>query len=229
MERDIFKEYPLAGLLVEKFPFYLEVFTNNVPFTRDGQFELHQKTIQRRLALGSVKAALEDDSFLKNLYGTLQAWGIGRQASVLLSFSDFTCSLRDFSSNISELEGLSLEDNLEIPKISEKLWTLISSLKIVGNKAKLVSSSKTLHHLLPDLISPIDRRYTQTFFLWDMPKFQYAQKDCFYEIFRVFAAIAKKARPSQYVGKGWNTSLSKVIDNAMIGLIIAARKNKAGK
>jgi hypothetical protein len=48
--------------------------------------------------------------------------------------------------------------------IIEELWQLIDNLGIVENEAKLVSGSKALHHLLPDLVVPMDRAYTQKFF-----------------------------------------------------------------
>ncbi len=42
----------------------------------------------------------------------------------------------------------------------------------------------------------------------------------FFEAFKSFEYISRETNPEQYVGSGWNTSLSKVIDNAIVGRIL---------
>ena len=96
-------------------------------------------------------------------------------------------------------------------------------MDIVTNDAKIVGGTKTLHHLLPELIVPIDRAYTKNFFGWHDPQFQYDQHACFHEAFLAFVTVARSANPRQYVSKGWNSSLTKVIDNALVGMICDAR------
>ena len=88
-----------------------------------------------------------------------------------------------------------------------------------------MSGTKTLHHLLPDLVVPFDRMYTQAFFNWHNPEVQYGQSERFRESFTVFNRVARATNPSQYVGGGWNSSQTKVIDNAIIGML---RWEKAG-
>jgi len=39
------------------------------------------------------------------------------------------------------------------------------------------------------------------------------------EAFSAFAQIARTANPSQYVNNRWNSSRTKVIDNALVGLL----------
>lgn len=58
---------------VENFGVYLKAFDDSCPFRKSGQLEYHRLTIDIRRKLGSVKNAVEDDDFLKNLYFTLQA------------------------------------------------------------------------------------------------------------------------------------------------------------
>ena len=66
------------------------------------------------------------------------------------------------------LEHLAIEDELPA-NIAERLWSLVSSLGIVENNVKIVASTKALHHLLPDLIVPMDREYTGKFFQFTCP------------------------------------------------------------
>ena len=116
------------------------------------------------------------------------------------------------------MDGLAINDAHE-NDISEELWQLIYNLDIVENEAKLVSGSKALHHLLPDLVVPMDRAYTQKFFGWHNPEFQYSQKRCFTEALSAFTDIAARVKSEKFVGNGWNSSRTKVIDNALIGMV----------
>jgi hypothetical protein len=50
------------------------------------------------------------------------------------------------------------------------------------------------------------------------PQFQYGEHGCFHETFLAFVTVAREVNPRQYVGGGWNTSLTKVIDNALVGV-----------
>jgi hypothetical protein len=43
-------------------------------------------------------------------------------------------------------------------------WGVIAHVKVSMFRTQIVAGSKFLHHLLPDLIPPIDRQYTFTFF-----------------------------------------------------------------
>lgn len=94
----------------------------------------------------------------------------------------------------------------------------MAGLSVVENKAKVVAGTKTLHHLLPDLVPPMDRAWTGEFFDWQKTTdFQYAQEKIFTVGFITLAGVAQDTRPSSYVGEGWRTSQSKVLDNAVIG------------
>lgn len=120
---------------------------------------------------------------------------------------------------IEELNGLAIDQpTLEVSTVGNTLARLAQSLDIVDNKARIVPGSKALHHLLPELVVPIDRAYTQQFFQWANPTLQNSPERCFKEAFHAFARIATGANPAQYVGEGWYTSRTKVIDNAIVGL-----------
>jgi len=214
-------EFPFVNRLVMDFPFFLKYYVDHCPFTKFGQLEYHLETIQRRRELGSAKAALKDNAYLKSLYKTIKAWGIGLRGSKLRPFDDFVSALNTRAMEISELDGLKLgQGGLEEESLVSGIWRLIETTQIVENKAKLVPCSKTLHHILPDLIVPIDREYTQLFFGWQNPEFQYAQAGCFDKAFRAFVHISNMVNLGQYVGTGWNTSLTKVIDNSLVGSIL---------
>lgn len=208
-------------LLIESFDRWLKVFDDRQPFSTYGQLEYHQETINLRLSFNSAADAIHDDSFLRSLYETLRAWGIGKRASRLLPYSEFSTALRLRTNEIANLDGMKIYDSqLHVRSVSSSLWQLISSLEIVENTAKRVACSKALHHILPELVLPIDRKYTRNFFGWQQPKFQNKQEQFLSLAFGNFVEVARATNPVQYVGVGWHTSSTKVIDNAIVGLLL---------
>lgn len=210
------------NLLIDAFPVFIDFYEKDPPFSKYGQLEHHCKTIKYLRASGSAVNAIQDDKFLKSLYETLKAWGIGVRGSKLAPFSKFKEAILDFKPQINELDGISIDKlGNNVSSISSKIWRLIEEMDVVYNKAKVVACTKTLHHILPDLVVPIDRQYTQAFFNWQGPVFQYEQSKCFKEAFMNFERIARSVAPQKYVGSGWNTSRTKIIDNAIVGLFVA--------
>jgi hypothetical protein len=82
---------------------------------------------------------------------------------------------------------------------------------------RLVSGAKALHHVLPKLVFPIDREYTQTFFGLSTQEFQYNPRDSFTLMFLSLANLAAKVNPAQYVADRWFSSPAKILDNAVVG------------
>jgi len=162
---DMKKRVDSVAILIASFKAFLDAYDRDCPFTKYGQLEYHVETIGLRRSLGSAKAALNDEMFQRSLYRTLQAWGIGSRASILRQFSDFVAALQAKAEAIEEVDGLTIDQpTLDVGLVGTKLARLTQSLDIVGNKARIVPGAKALHHLLPDLVVPIDREYTQRFF-----------------------------------------------------------------
>lgn len=207
--------------LAERFPFYLQVFDQRNPFRRTAQLSLHARTITRRRSFNGVEEALEDDQFLDLLHQTLIAWGIGVRGSTLKPPRDFASALRRVAPRIRALDGLGIEeDRLLADGVNSQLWHLLLDLEVVTNKAVIVAGTKTLHHILPDLVVPIDRLYTGAFFRRRPPQFQANQEQLFKVMFKALHGVARKVQPQQYVGTGWQSSRTKVIDNAVVGFCL---------
>jgi hypothetical protein len=218
---------PPVENLVGHFEQYLSYYEARPPFSNPVQLRTHRKAIDIRRRLGVV-SALEDDEFLDSLRDTLKAWGIGSHDAVLVEPLEFRRQLRKHAKEIAALESVLIDDaNADT---GDRLWRIIRSLDIAlgrrtlrPTQSKIVGGSKALHHLLPELQPPIDRMYTAPFLLRIQPHhFQNAAQEA--ETFRIafesFRAIAKAANPVQYVGRNdWNTSRTKVIDNAIVGFI----------
>ncbi|HXK40250.1 MAG TPA: hypothetical protein VJ837_05445, partial [Candidatus Paceibacterota bacterium] len=112
------------------------------------------------------------------------------------------------------------DPSLKPTVMAAELWRVVRDLSIVDNDSRIVPGTKALHHILPELVVPIDRAYTQRFFRWHNPEFQYGQRQCFEHAFISFVRIARATNPQQYLGDGWNSSSTKVIDNAIVGMLL---------
>ena len=207
----------LAGLIAE-FPACVDAYDKLVPFQRVGQYDSHRATIEARLGSPDVRDAIDDDEFLRLLHETLQRWGIGRRASRLAPLAEFRERLRAQAGPISALNDVRIDDPaLDVPATAGQVWALIEDLCVVSNLSVIVAGTKTLHHLLPDLVPPMDRAWTGAFFRWSAAAPQYAQATTFTRTFTGFAQVAQAVRPAEFVGGGWRTSRTKVLDNAAIG------------
>jgi len=209
-------EARMAGLIAD-FDACVAQYDASVPFLRSGQYELHRATIDRRARHTSVEEALADDQFLTLLYSTLQAWGIGKRASRLAPLVDFVGALRRETSALEEIAAYQLESLARATdEVGHQVWALIARLPVVDNIARIVAGTKTLHHLVPALVPPMDRAWTGRFFEWNAADLQSNQQATFTAAWADVVAIAAATRPSRLVGDGWHTSQSKIVDNAVM-------------
>jgi hypothetical protein len=186
----------------------------------------HGKTLALRNASSSASELLQREDFFDYLYATLTAWGLHRMGpgnAKLVDLDILRKSLRSQVAAIQALWGSSLADlaPAELSHVTHQLWGVLSHLQVSIAKAKLVANSKALHHLLPALMPPIDRTYTYTFFYSRNGLHSLAEADAFSEIYAEFHRIAsaRKAEIHGRIGKGFHTSETKVIDNAIVGYV----------
>jgi hypothetical protein len=208
--------------LIAHFGRCMEVFERHSPFQEVAQLERHQATISLRRRLGSAAAALNSDEFLHSLYQTLQAWRSGQRASLLKPFDSFCRSLRQQRDKVNREDGFRLEAaTLPVNEVCQRLWLLIDSLDITDDESPIVESTQALHHLLPDLVVPIDHASTGRFFGWPADYSQRCNPFIFEVAFTCFARIARAVRASRYVGPGWRTCPTKIVENAVAGFVLA--------
>jgi len=148
---------------------------------------------------------------------------MGPKGAKLVPFDTFAGSLKSHGSRLDAFYGLRIESlaTPDVCTLSDSLWGIVESIKVSATESKIVAGSKTLHHLLPNLVPPIDREHTGEFFLW-RNQMQYRQKEMFVDIFPRLVALAKSivGRVDTYMGRGFNTSLPKIVDNAIVGFVV---------
>lgn len=189
----------------------------------------HCESIRRLEELeNSADRAVNDDRFCELLYATLTAWGMHKMtpSTQLQNFDTFKKNLRKQTENMKFLSGyriLELTSN-NLGDTARKIWSLIDALDInTSSNARLVVGSKALHHLLPELVPPIDGKNTLPFF-GKRANNRSKEEKCFIEIYKYMHDIACRCRKEigrilsrTGDGMGMNTSVTKVIDNAILG------------
>lgn len=189
--------------------------------------------------LKSRKNGFLEHDHIKMIYATLTAWGMHRMGeggkTKLFRFSDFEKSIKDSKIYLSDLQDKTLF-NFGDRNHFDSIWTKCANvLKVSIAESKLVSTSKTLHLMFPDLIPPIDRQYTLRFFFQDQGRWaekgRYTQppkisidreKTCFTDICLAYKHIL------QEVSLNGIKSI-KTIDDAIIAIVREAKSSSQGQ
>lgn len=130
----------------------------------------HARAIEVRRENDSVATLFASDRFLEYVYAVLPAWGMhrmGNQAAKVCDFEHFARARREREVEIDSLweRRITALSSEETSGIAEQLWEIIAHLRVSTSETQIVAGSKALHHVLPDLIPPIDRGYTTRFFV----------------------------------------------------------------
>ncbi len=212
-----------------------EVFEKTLVKTRNeyrpfdpGQY-LYNLLLEKRKKIDTFS-----DEYLELVYTTLIAWNMNGRGAKLNDFDKFKESIKKNKDKINSLKEYKIENlsEKEIDKFKEITKELFDSLDLVGKswtgnkiKSKLVTFSKTLHFLLPNIYVPIDRRYTLDFFYSNkmvptdsnIKKNNEKQIKVFNELFDKFHELATTYNLKGYVDNKWNANIPKIIDNSIIG------------
>ena len=218
----------------------LDAFDDASVFTGPSVF-FHLEALSRRRSLTSLKAAIDDRPLLVSIYATLTSWGMhrmGPRGAKLVAFDVFAGSLREQEERLVRFEALRLEDlkGVEVTEVAGAIWEALIGISVSATESRLVAGTKALHHLLPDLLPPMDRRYTDGFFLgadqtFNSLAFQKDPAAAFSEVFPQMARIVRECRHSfaKRIDSGFHTSLPKCVDNAIVGYILLKRGRAAAE
>lgn len=186
--------------------------------------EQYLATIKLRRTFTTVVDAIAHDEFLQDLHTTLLGYfGLARRTK-LLPLDSFRGELRKHERSIASFDGRKLAT--EPDTTCADLWKLIEQLTTAECKRRLVSGTKTLHLLLPDLVVPVDGRYTGAFLFRYGTDFDAgdAEQKTFRIAFAAFQTIAKAVAPETYVGTHpMHATATKVIDNGVMGFVERVR------
>ena len=216
----------------ESFRRYPRTLLDAVPSAQWKPNHIRAITIRRRYKLPS-QAAGESD-FRSHLDRTLSAWGAYRPGGSV-GGAEFARQIKRTADRVDLLGTRRIESiDWRTDEITEELWQAIAELKITGGDARLVSGTKAIHHLLPDLLPPMDNEYTSRFFFYRGAIYRRSndgnrlEGEYFKAMFRAFAELARDLEPQlkRFTSSDdFNTSIPKTLDNAIIGFMISGTQD----
>lgn len=200
---------------------YHDVYYKSETFSGPSLY-FHRKCIE------SINSA-NWERYLEYIFATLSAWGMhrmGKGGSKMNEFGTFMESVTSLKKEILQARSFSYKN------LSLREWEIIEqifyNIDVMASKTSLVGNSKVMAHLLPNLIPPIDRRYTLQYLYKntniqnDMAKEWSKVKCILSEFFYPLACnvsleeklIMWNTSQDKY---RWDTSPLKIIDNLIIG------------
>ena len=233
---------PLKRTLLSTIP------AKDIPrLARNGEMILKRyrksSTLYEQILLSSRKDVVSDD-LIELVHKMVKAFGMNRLSVKLSELTDFKKSIIEQADTIQSLAKFKLEKVKETDEAFKKeICTLFCNLDGLNGLTKtnvsLVTFSKTMHFLLPNLFMPIDRRYTLQFYYADVPfkrdrNMQHMidtrekQVECLFQIFEDFRQYAQKhheklndviTKAKDNSNSHWNRNIPKVIDNIIIGYV----------
>lgn len=219
--------------LIARFDNYISHFEE--AFSRDETFGgpslyFHFQCIKKYSCV-SLEAKLHDERFFEYVYAVLASWGMHRMgdtATKLRSYHEFKneiISQRDRLSEIASFQIWKLDPS-SLPQVLATLQVILDTMKISKSSAHLVANTKVLHHILPELVPPLDRSYTLAYFgINTLLPSQKSAGAIFKYLFPAFVRVATRlsSRLIQIVDlheENWHTSPTKIIDNVLIGAML---------
>jgi hypothetical protein len=206
------------------FFYFVDVCNQEYRFAHDLDFYRELITMHRNVQY--IVKLIKNDDFCRKLYSTLEAWDMDKRGAKLNELETVKESIQQhdlflidlYKNKLDSIESL---ENEEGEKIIRDLEFVFCHLEIMKSERRIVGVSKTMHFLLPDLVMPIDSTYTMPCFYGTNKYNEKAEKEfqTFLDIFTKTHRITKnlKLTNDDVDGEKWNTSIPKLIDNAIIG------------
>jgi len=213
--------------LISNFDRYVALF-NRLNMFGGPSVYFHYKTLAQLGKYAYPVQALKDETYFDYLYATLASWGLHRMGVGYTKLTEIDGIKNSFLKNeksIEKIQMLSIEELKveEIDRVADDIWSIIEHLKVGIGATKIVAGSKALHHLLPNLVPPIDGEYTLKFFYGSRgTALNQGDEIVFKEIYPFFFQIASSCKKN--IKRGIEnglmaTSKTKILDNAIVGYI----------
>jgi hypothetical protein len=216
------------GQLRSRFDQALSIFDQRRIFSGPSE-HFYLKTVAAVRQASSLRALIANDAFAECVYATLTSWGMHRMgenvATKLAEFSNFRDTLDSLLREADPLRSISLLtlNERDGHDVAKRLGPLLERRGLGTSASTLVLNAKSLHFLLPDLVPPIDRRYTLKFFFGTGAPHG-GPAETFADIYPEMVAVSQEHGPlirnlceqSAYLCAGH----AKVIDNAIVGYLL---------
>ena len=173
----------------------------------------YKRLMDLRTGAKSVEHFLRQDYHIEILYATLVAWDMNSRGAKIKYFDDIKANNRACLHLYKELEDWERSDDIEPSEVPSCLESTYSKISLMKTERRLVSNSKLLHFLFPRMLMPMDGSNTLRYFYGN----HHESSRRYLEIIELsFEIVRGPRRLEKYLDKRWNTTVPKMIDNAII-------------
>lgn len=170
----------------------------------------------------SITEFLSNNYNVEILYATLVSWDMNSRAAKMKYFDEFKKSLHENIDNFKEIDSIYPNGYDNKTELIEKLGNIYDNLSLMNTSCRLVSNSKVLHFLFPKLLMPMDGSNTLEYFYNNTGE----SKKKYLEIMEICIEIMQRPYDwTMHLDDIWNTTIPKMIDNAVILLHGKSIKN----
>lgn len=182
-------------------------------FRKGPSLYFYQRAAEVRKSHYDLESILQDKDYLELLYATLVSWNMDSRAAKMKYYDDFCDNILSCTEVLKAIDEYAHNGKFLFDAVSELLAVAYQSLSLMESGGKLVSNSKLLHFLFPEMLMPMDRRNTLNFFYRNTGE----SMNKYLEIIKLsFEIIAYPLNWNTYLDSKWNVTRPKIIDNAII-------------
>lgn len=164
----------------------------------------------------SIESFLRNDYHIEILYATLVSWDMNSRGAKMKYFDEFKASILSCLNQFKQLENFEKNASTDPIRSISTLRNTYENLSLMKSGGKLVSNSKLLHFLFPQLCMPMDRMNTLSYFYGNTGE----SINKYIEIIELsYEIINRTENWDNYLDYNWNTTVPKMIDNAIILLV----------
>lgn len=181
--------------------------------------------VRQHNSANDYEQLLRQSDYIQLAYRTLEDWNMNQRGARLAPVTEFRNSILRHTNELSEMKSCRLEllGSDGVVEVLSKLKPLFFDLKVMQTQGRIVGVSKTLHFLLPNLVMPVDRRNILGLLYLGAPYSSNPEKEFRYfgEIFEEYYWLSNKLSLARtdVDNSGWNTSIPKMIDSALIAFL----------
>lgn len=179
--------------LIESIPELIK----NFDYRKGPDLYFYKRTMESRRSKSLNELFDESDRFVELIYATLVAWDMNSRGAKMKYFDEFKTSILKNKERFMQLTHYKLEalQGGTIGEVKMRLGQIYNNMHVMVSGGKLVSNSKVIHFILPDLVMPMDRQNTLNFFFGNTNE----SESYFLRIFGFSYEIAKKIDLRQFL------------------------------
>ena len=138
------------------------------------------------------------------------------RGSKMKYFDEFKANIVSCLNQFKLIENFEKNSNTNSVRLISTLRNTYENLSLMKTGGKLVSNSKLLHFLFPKLFMPMDGMNTLSYFYGNTGE----SLNKYIEIIKLsYEIISRPENWENYLDNNWNTTVPKMIDNAIILLV----------